>query len=1193
MHKIYTDIKNRVLVLDGAMGTMLQRENLTEKDFRGERFANSRKNQIGNNDLLCITQPDIIEKIHEQYLEAGADIIETNTFNATSISQEDYGMQKYVTEINIKAAQIARKAADKYTSLNPQKTRYVAGSIGPTNKTASISPKVDEPSFRDITFDDLVETYSQQVNALIQGGIDILLVETVFDTLNAKAALFAIENYLQSRQTQIPVMLSATLADSGGRTLSGQTIKSFLTSCEHIELLSIGFNCSFGAKEMKPFIQELSKIAPYNISAYPNAGMPNEVGEYTQTPEKMHLELVQFTDNQNVNIIGGCCGTTPEHVKEFVKIAENAKVRQLPENQNETKFSGLESLTVSNDINFINIGERTNVAGSLKFKRLILEEQYDEALTVARHQVENGAQIIDICMDAPMIDSPAAMKHFLNLIATEPDIAKVPIMLDSSDWKTIETGLKITQGKSIVNSISLKDGEKDFLKKARKIKQYGAAVVVLLFDEEGQATSFPNKISIAKRSYDLLVHKAKFPPQDIILDPNILPIGTGIEEHNNYAINFIRTTKWIKQNLPYAKVSGGISNLSFSFRGQNIIREAIHSIFLFHAIDAGLDMGIFNPALLTIYETIPEELLILVENLILNKNPNATEEIIAYAKEHSDNKKETETQIAEWRNKTVEERIQTALIKGIDTFLIEDLEECRKKFTQSLQIIEGPLMLGMNKVGELFGDGKMFLPQVIKSARVMKKAVTYLNPFIEKESVAGTKAKAKVLLATVKGDVHDIGKNIASLILSCNNYEIIDLGVMVSTEKIIQTAIAQNVDIIGVSGLITPSLAEMISIAKMLQRKRLKIPLLIGGATTSFLHTAVKISTECEAPVFYIKDASISIEIINNILNPETNKYFIAQNTINQEKIREQYNNRKKHEKLTIPEARKNKFKINWNEAQIIKPEFIGIKTYKNYSISEISEHIEWESFFRNWGMKGKYPDIFINEKYGNEARQLFLEAKQILQNIKNKNILQANAVIGIFPANSNENDEILIYSHSLNNKLLHTLKTPRQLHKKQTTATPNYSLSDFIAPKNTGITDYIAAFTCSISQQSSNIFQKPEARSQKPKAKINSIMLQTLSDRLVEAFAELLHEKLGKELWKYTNTKSQKLEARSQKNISIRPAIGYPSLPDHSEKVNLFQLLNVEKNIGTTLTETYAMKPASSVCGYIFANPEAKYFGI
>ena len=1192
MKNIYNDIKKRVLVLDGAMGTMIQNYKLEEEDYRGEKFKNHEFSQKGNNDLLCLTQPKIIQEIHEKYLEVGADIIETNTFNSNAISLIDYGLENYVYEINFAAAQIARRAIDKYNTINSEKQRYVAGSMGPTNKTASISPKVTNPGYREVDFDRLVKIYSEQAKALIEGGVDILLVETVFDSLNAKAALFGIENILIEKNIKIPLMLSGTITDAAGRTLSGQTVEAFLTSFQHIDLLSIGFNCSLGAKEMKPHIETLAAKSHFNISAYPNAGMPNELGEYTQTPKIMAAELKSITDSQSVNIIGGCCGTSPEHIREFAKIAEKANVRRAIENKRKTELSGLETINVSEKLNFVNIGERTNVAGSAKFKRLILEEKYDEAITVARHQVENGAQIIDVCMDNAMIDSKFTMAKFLNLIASEPDIAKVPIMIDSSKWETIEVGLKITQGKSIVNSISLKEGEDKFIQKAKKIRQYGAAAIVILFDELGQASNFKRKIEIAERSYKILTEKAGFQPEDIIFDPNVLPIGTGIEEHDNYAVDFIEAIKWIKQNLPFVKISGGISNLSFSFRGQNEIREAIHSVFLYHAIKAGLDMGIVNPALLTIYADIPKDLHELVENLVLNKSDSNnvksnTERLLDYALNTKFEKKETTQKIDEWRTKNVQERLQYSLIKGLDEYIVEDLEECRQHFDKALQIVEIPLMAGMNRVGELFGDGKMFLPQVIKSARVMKKSVAYLDPYIIAESSSTESlTKGKILLATVKGDVHDIGKNIVSVILSCNNYEIIDLGVMVKPEKIIQVAKDENVDIIGLSGLITPSLDEMITLVKMLEKENFYKPILIGGATTSALHTSVKIAPNYNHSVFYVKDASVSPEMINSILNQKTGKYFQEQNLQKQEDIRKKYENRTIREVLTLEQAQENRFKIDWENEEIIKPKFLGVKTFNNYSLTEIREYIDWQYFFLNWGLKGKIPDIFDNEKYGQEAKTLFDDAQKLLDKLVNDNILQANAVIGIFKADS-EIDKVNIFDD--NNKLLHSLETPRQLKIKRDDSA-NYSLSDFIASKDSKREDYIGAFAATAGIGIEEYLK--EFKKQYDDYQI--IMLKTLADRLAEAFAELLNEKMLKELWYGSNNDLEKsLDSNNLQPDGIRPAVGYPSLPDHSEKKNLFELLNVQENTGISLTENFAMFPAASVSGYYFMNPKARYFGI
>ncbi len=1178
MQTIYDELKSRILVLDGAMGTMIQQYNLTEEDYRAEQFKDHNFSQKGNNDLLSITQSEIIQEIHEKYLDVGADIIETNTFNANSISMQDYGLQEFVYQMNYNAAKTARMATDKYTAKNADKKRYVAGSIGPTNKTASMSPKVNDPGYREVDFDILTQAYAEQAKALIEGGVDILLVETVFDTLNAKAALFGIEKVLKEKNIRIPLMLSGTITDAAGRTLSGQTVEAFLTSFKHIDLLSIGFNCSLGAKEMKPHIELLAKKSHFHISAYPNAGMPNELGEYVQTPKIMASELTQFIDNKIVNIIGGCCGTSPEHIREFVKIAEKANIRIQNKNKHTTDLSGLEPIEISEKLNFVNIGERTNVAGSAKFKKLILNENYDAAISVARHQVENGAQIIDICMDTAMIDSSLSMKKFLNLIAAEPDIARVPVMIDSSNWETIETGLKITQGKSIVNSISLKEGETDFIEKAKKILLYGAAAIVILFDEIGQADSFNRKIEIAERSYNILIKKVGFPPEDIIFDPNVLPIGTGIKEHDNYAVNFIEATKWIKQNLPYAKISGGISNLSFSFRGQNTVREAIHSVFLYHAIKAGLDMGIVNPAMLTIYEDIPTDLLELVENLVLNKiNDNKkgvsnTELILDYIINNKTDKKQNKNIIETWRTKNVEERLQYALIKGVDTYLEQDLEECRLKFEKALDIIETPLMAGMNKVGELFGDGKMFLPQVIKSARVMKKSVAFLNPFIIAESNnSGRTAKGKILLATVKGDVHDIGKNIVSVILSCNNYEIIDLGVMVKPETILQTAIDENVDIIGLSGLITPSLNEMITFTKMLEESNFAKPLLIGGATTSELHTSVKIAPTYKNSVFYVKDASVAPNIINSILNSKTGDYYKMQNSIKQKEIKEQYEKRNIRKILTLQQAQANGFKIDWKNEKITKPSFLGVKVFNNYSLSDIVKYFDWKFFFRNWGMLGDIPEIFNNNKYGTQAKELFDDAKQLLDRIIEDNIIKSNAVIGVYKANS-DLDNINIFDE--NNKLLHILKTPRQLTIKKADGV-NYALSDFIAPTTSKINDYIGVFAATTGlglQHYEDIFKKQHDD-------YSIIILKTLTNCLAEAFSELLHQK--------------ELKNMGFNSLGIRPAVGYPSLADHSEKKNLFKLLNVEKNTGISLTKNYSMFPAASVCGYYFTNQQSRYFGI
>jgi 5-methyltetrahydrofolate--homocysteine methyltransferase len=1113
---IYTEINKRILVLDGALGTMIQKYKFEERDFRGERFLNNFPEQKGNNDLLSLTKPEIIKEIHSQFLEAGADIIETNTFNANRISLADYKMEDLVYEINFAAAKNAREVADQYSLLNPDKPRFVAGSISPTNKTASLSPDVNNPAYRAVTFDDLVEAYKEQAGALIDGGVDLLLIETVFDILNAKAALFAIEEVFNNKKVKLPVSVSITIADKSGRTLSGQTVEAFLISISHFNLFSIGLNCSFGADGLQPYLEELSKIAPFYVSAYPNAGFPNELGEYEQTPEQMALKIQKYFDNQLVNIIGGCCGTTPAHINEFAKLAVKAKKRETPDKKNLTQLSGLEPLTISKKSNFVNIGERTNVAGSRKFARLIREKQYEETLSIARHQVENGAQIIDVNMDDAMLDAEKEMVNFLNLLSSDPDIARVPIMIDSSKWEVIESGLKCLQGKSIVNSISLKEGEKEFIERAKKIKRYGAAVVVMAFDEKGQATSFERRIEVCKRAYDILVNKVDFPPQDIIFDPNILAIATGIEEHNNFAVDFINATKWIKENLPYAKVSAGVSNLSFSFRGNNIVRQAMHSVFLYHAINAGLDMGIVNPAMLQIYDEIPENLLKLVEDVVLNHNADATEKLIEFAQEIIEKGADiVKTDV--WREKTVEERLKHALIKGITDYLEEDLEEARKKYSPTLNIIEDPLMDGMNTVGKLFGDGKMFLPQVVKTARVMKKAVAYLQPFIEQEkSKRGYKDSLnKILLATVKGDVHDIGKNIVSVILSCNNYDVIDLGVMVQTEKILEIAKEQNVDIIGLSGLITPSLEEMVKVAKEMEKQDFSIPLIIGGATTSPIHTAVKIAPQYSGVTVYVKDASQSVMIVNNLLSESKKEKYIDSIKKEHQKRREKHKEKNTLKYISLKDARKNKLKINWEKYSVNKPNFKGIKIYENYSIDEIKEYINWSFFFKAWELKGISPDIPGNVEKSKEAQKLFEDAQALLKQIINEKMLKAKAVIGLFPANSVV-DDIEIYSDDSRKKVLKVMHNLRQQTFK-TNGNANLSLTDFIAPKQRGINDYIGVFalTTGLDIEKSLKFYKENNDDYK------AIMLQLLADRLAEAFSELIHLKIRKELWGYAADES------------------------------------------------------------------------
>jgi 5-methyltetrahydrofolate--homocysteine methyltransferase len=1186
---IKQELEKRVLVLDGAMGTMIQRVKLNESDFRGKRFANHPCDLKGNNDLLSLTRPDVILSIHEQYLEAGADIIMTNTFNSTRISQADYKTENLVYEMNVASATLARRAADKYTALNPAKPRFVAGSIGPTNKTTSLSPDVSDPGYRAVSFDDMVEAYGEQANALIEGGVDMLLIETIFDTLNAKAALFAVNELMKKRNERIWVSVSATISDASGRMLTGQTLEAFLHSVSHVDLLSIGLNCSLGAKELRPYIEELSKKAPFFVSVHPNAGLPNQFGEYDETPSQMGSHAHDFLDHQFVNIIGGCCGTTPEHIREIAKIAANMPVRKPLQQPADTHLAGFEPLTINKEINFVNIGERTNVAGSKKFARLIRDEKYEEALAVARDQVESGAQIIDVNMDDAMLDGEKCMVKFLNLVASEPDIARLPLMIDSSKWSIIEAGLKCVQGKAIVNSISLKEGEDHFKTYARKIREYGAAVVVMAFDERGQADTFERRIEICQRAYNILTKEIHFPPQDIIFDTNVLAIATGIEEHNNYAVDFIKTCRWIKENMPHVKLSGGISNLSFSFRGNDMVREAMHSVFLYYAIQAGLDMGIVNPGMLQVYDEIPKDLLERVEDVILNKRPDGTERLIEFAEKYKSIGEKATVSEEEWRKAPLQERITHALVKGIDAYIEADMEEARQHHKYSLQIIEGPLMVGMDIVGDLFGAGKMFLPQVVKSARVMKKAVAYLLPYIESEKAAsGQRAMAgKVLMATVKGDVHDIGKNIVGVVLSCNNYEVIDLGVMVPCEKILQTARDENVDIIGLSGLITPSLEEMAYVASEMERLGMTQPLLIGGATTSKIHTAVKISQNYSHPVVHVKDASKSVPVVSNLLSNEQHDNFVAQLKVEYNDLRTTYLGKTSQVKyLSLAEARANSFKIDWNQNPPVKPNFIGTKVYKDYSLSEIREYISWTFFFIVWQLKGMYPKILNDPKLGEEARKLFADANKMLDEIIAKKSITANGVISILPANS-VGDDIEVYTDESRTKVKTIFRNLRNQTVKDDNA-PNLCLADFIAPKASGMADYLGAFAVTAGIGVNDIVKVFE----KNLDDYNSIMVKALADRLAEAFTELIHLKVRKELWGYGTSESLSLDDLIlEKYKGIRPAHGYPACPDHSEKQTLFNFLDAEKEAGVSLTESFSMLPAASVSGLFFAHPQSRYF--
>lgn len=1185
--RLHQIIKQRILILDGAMGTMIQRHKLEEKDFRGTRFIDHNSDIKGNNDILCITQPDIIKSIHAAYFKAGADIVETNSFNSNAISLMDYNMQHLVYELNVAAAKIAKETADEFTKQQPDKPRFVAGAIGPANKTLSLSPDVNDPGFRDVTFDYVVEAYAEQVRGLIDGGADIFLVETIFDTLNAKAALFAIDKVQKEKNTDLPIMLSGTLVDASGRTLSGQTLEAFVISLMHAKPFSIGLNCSAGAKDMLAFIKRLSDSVDCYVSAYPNAGLPNQFGAYDETPDVMAKQIHDYINMGVVNILGGCCGTTPDHIKAIAELTQGKTPRALKQIKTETRLSGLEPLIVNELINFVNIGERTNVTGSKKFARLIKEEKFEEALSVARDQVENGAQIIDVCMDEAMLDAEKCMTHFLNLIASEPEIARVPVMIDSSKWNVIEAGLKCVQGKCVVNSISLKEGEEKFKHQARIIKQYGAAVVVMAFDDKGQADSTQRKNDICTRSYNILVNEVGFNPEDIIFDPNILAVATGIEEHNNYAVDFIQSIKYIKQQLPHAKISGGVSNLSFSFRGNNDVREAMHSVFLYHAIQAGMDMGIVNPAMLQVYDEIEKNLLHLVEDVILNKRKDAAERLIAFA-ENMTASEEKEVKKDEWRNGTVEERLAHAMVKGIIEYIDEDVAEAITKYPKALQIIEGPLMDGMNIVGDLFGSGKMFLPQVVKSARVMKKAVAILLPLIEEQQKGQATSKAgKILLATVKGDVHDIGKNIVGVVLGCNNYEVIDIGVMVPPEKIIQAIIDEKPDIVGLSGLITPSLEEMAHMATEMQRNNFNIPLLIGGATTSEIHTAVKIAPGYEHAVIYVPDASKAVGVVSNLLRNETGAAYADDIKNKYNSIKEKYLAERGEKKyVSLQEARKHKFDVNWSTFTTSTPNKEGITTFMNYPLEEIREYIDWTFFFHAWRLNGKYPKIFDDPIKGVEAKKLFDDAQLILDLIIKEKRLTANAMVGIFKANS-IGDDVAIYN--MNKEEAARFHFLRNQQEKQA-GENNGCLADFIAPLSSGKEDYLGTFavTAGIGLEKWVKYYREQQDD------YNAIMMEVLADRLAEAFAELVHKKVRKEIWGYSvNENLTPAQLIADEYRGIRPAHGYPAVPDHHEKSILFKLLDATATIGVALTESFAMTPASSVSGLYFAHPEAKYFQV
>ncbi|MCL4133002.1 UNVERIFIED_CONTAM: hypothetical protein GTU68_037329 [Idotea baltica] len=1173
--------------MDGAMGTMIQRYNPQEETYRGDRFKDYPSDIKGNNEVLSLTQPTMIQEIHEAYLEVGSDIIETNTFSANSISQADYNMESLVYEMNLASAKIARAAVNKYSTAD--KPRYVAGAFGPTNRTASLSPDVNNPGYRAVTFDDLVEAYYEQAKALMEGGVDVFLIETVFDTLNCKAALFALDKLHKEEGKKTPIMVSGTITDASGRTLSGQTVEAFWISVSHMDLMSIGLNCALGAEELTPFLKDLAKVASCPVSAYPNAGLPNDMGGYDQTGEEMGELMRTFLNQGYVNIIGGCCGTTPEHIEVMVQAAKDATPRIPSAPSTYAEYSGLEPLVVREHMNFINIGERTNVTGSKKFARLIKEEKYEEALTVAVHQVEGGAQIIDVNMDEGLLDSAAEMEKFLNLMMAEPDIAKLPIMIDSSKFDVIERGLKCVQGKCIVNSISMKEGVEEFKRQAHIVRSYGAAAVVMAFDEEGQADTIERKVEICQRAYKILTEEVGFNPTDIIFDPNIFAIATGIEEHREYGRNFIEATRQIKETCPGAKVSGGVSNLSFSFRGNNVVREAMHSVFLYHAIKNGMDMGIVNAGMMEIYDEVPKDLRDLIEDAIFNRTDTATEDLINYAENVKGGGKKREVDLS-WREQTVTKRIEHALVKGITEFINDDAEEARVELSSPLSVIEGPLMDGMSVVGDLFGSGKMFLPQVVKSARVMKQAVAYLTPFIEEEKDGVVSTNGKILMATVKGDVHDIGKNIVGVVLACNNYEIIDLGVMVHPNKIIQTAIDENVDIIGLSGLITPSLDEMVTVAETMEARGLKIPLLIGGATTSKTHTALKIEPKYSGSTVHVVDASKGVTVASSLLSSDENvrSNFILDVKKDMERVRVQ---RKKTTRakdyISITDARQNKVKIDWEGYKAPTPSWIGTKTMKEYDLADLRDYIDWTPFFSSWQMKGKYPVIFKDEKLGVEAKKLFDDAQGMLDKIISEKWLTANGVIGLYPANSEE-DDILIYSDDSRKEVIRVFHNLRQQRKKAKHL-PSICLSDYIAPVGS-VSDYIGGFAVTTGIGIEDRVKAFEAANDD----YSAILLKSLADRLAEAFAERMHHLVRTSYWGYDSSEQLDNNALiSEQYRGIRPAPGYPACPDHSLKTDLFELMNATEETGIFLTESLAMYPAAAVSGFYFSHPEAKYYGL
>ncbi|HIQ07067.1 MAG TPA: methionine synthase [Thiotrichaceae bacterium] len=1209
--QITKNLQQRILILDGAMGTMIQRHKLSEADYRGERFADWQCDVKGNNDLLVLSQPDIIQAIHEEYLDAGADILETNTFNATRIAMADYEMEELSYEINVEAARLAKESAIKFSTAD--KPRYVAGVLGPTNRTASISPDVNDPGFRNVSFDELVEAYVESTKALIEGGADIIMIETIFDTLNAKAAIFAVKKVFNEIGESYPIMISGTITDRSGRTLSGQTTEAFYNALNHAEPISYGLNCALGPDLLRQYVEELSRICGACVSAHPNAGLPNEFGEYDLSPDDMAMHIREWAESGYLNIVGGCCGSSPEHIAAIAKAVADIKPRVIPDLPVMCRLSGLEPFNIGKDSLFVNVGERTNVTGSLRFKRLIKEGDYDTALEVALDQVQAGAQIIDINMDEGLLESKECMVRFLNLIASEPDISRVPIMVDSSKWDIIEAGLKCIQGKGIVNSISMKEGVDNFLHQARLIRQYGAAVIVMAFDEQGQADTRERKVEICSKAYHLLVDEIDFPPEDIIFDPNIFAIGTGIEEHHNYAVDFIEATKEITDTLPHALISGGVSNVSFSFRGNNPVREAIHAVFLYHAIRNGMQMGIVNAAQLAIVDDLPKELRDAVEDLVLYKREDATERLMDIAANYLDDgaQKGPSKEDAEWRKLSVEKRLEHALIKGIDAFVTEDTEAVRTKLSRPIDVIEGPLMDGMNVVGDLFGDGKMFLPQVVKSARVMKKAVAYLMPFLEAEKGGDDlDANGKILMATVKGDVHDIGKNIVGVVLQCNNYEIIDMGVMVATDDILNKAIEENVDIIGLSGLITPSLEEMTYVASEMERRGMDIPLLIGGATTSKVHAAVKIDTEYHGAVIHVADASRAVGVAGNLLSDKRIDY-IAEIKQDYEELRvRRAKNLKVKKSATLAQARENKAPIDWSNTTPVEPVFLATQQLSNseyqvdyleqggviiqfddYDLNDITTHIDWTQFFRSWELAGKFPAILDDEVVGKEATSLYNDACEMLDLVLKEKWVEARAVIGFFPANSVNTDDLALYTDESRETVradLHHIRQQMDRGDKEGRR-PNFCLSDFIAPKESGIKDWLGVFAVTAGVNA----KERVAAYREELDDYNGILLEAICDRLAEALAERMHERVRKEFWGYCQDENLNNEELIKESYQgIRPAPGYPACPDHTEKATLWSLLNVEERIGMQLTESYAMMPAASVSGWYFAHPESRYFG-